>query len=811
MLKYLLIWMSILLPVGAIAQQALVSGIVKNQQQEPLESATIAVEGTTLATQTNTLGTFSLGVPSQRDIVLVVRYLGYKELKQTLRLSQNEKRTVTFILQPDPQQLQAVNVRGKNQDASREQVSVTKLDPRDVRQLPSAFGDFNKMLVTLPGVSSNNELSSTYSVRGGNYDENLVYVNNIEIYRPFLISSAQQEGLSFVNPDLVADIQFSSGGWQPKYGDKLSSVLNIEYKQPKSFAASVSGGLTGGNIHLESASKNKKASYLFGARHKNGQYILNGLQTEGKYNPIFTDAQGYISFDLSNDSMNPGKTTLGVLASYARNDFQVEPETQVTTFGTSQTPLRLLIGFDGQEQMAYTTYQAGINLTHSFSSNYTSEFILSGVHSREREFRDVEAGYRLCDVDANGNNFGECQQERGVGSEFNHARNTLLARMLTAELRNNLQLSQRSTLQFGAKVGSENIKDALQEYGFTDSADFVSSDYYLNTSLNLNTLRYSGFAQHTYELDSLKTLTYGIRATYWDYNQELNISPRVQYSFITRRNPNLSFKTALGIYYQPPFYRELRDFDGILNPEIKAQRSLHAIIGSDYLFTAWGRNFKLTTEAYYKWMTNVIPYDLDNVRLRYYAKNNAKAYAAGFDVRVNGEFIPGAESWLSLGILTTKEDVEGDSISTFTAQGELAGRLEQGYISRPTDQLLNIGVFFQDHLPDNPTVRMYLNLAYGSGLPFGPPKQPEYRNAFSGSSYKRVDIGFSKVIVVESDVVQLKKLGLESLWIGLEVLNLIDANNRVAYNYVSDVNGVTYAVPNYLTGRRLNLRFVAKF
>ncbi|TPE43169.1 TonB-dependent receptor [Pontibacter mangrovi] len=810
MLKYLSVWLLLLVPLGVSAQQARLLGTVLNEQRQPLEMATVALKGSATGVHTMADGSFAITLPAQRELVVLVRYLGYKEQEHTLTLQPNESRRLDFILEPDPQQLQTVDVRGREDD-TREQASMTRLDPKNVSQLPSAFGDFNKILVTLPGVSSNNELSSTYSVRGGNYDENLVYVNNIEIYRPFLITAAQQEGLSFVNPDLVGDIKFSSGGWQPRYGDKLSSVLNIKYKQPKEFAGSVSGGLTGGTLHLESASKNKKVSYLFGARHKNGQYILKGLQTDGKYNPIFTDAQAYVHFDLSKDTLAPGRTTLGVLASYANNDFRVEPETQVTTFGTRNTPLRLLIAFDGQERMEYATYQAGLNLTHHFSPYYTSEFILSGVQSRERELRDVESAYRLCDVGTSGNNSGECQQERGVGSTFSHARNALLARMLAAELRNTWQLSQQSELRFGVKVGSENIEDELKEYAFTDSADFVTQDYYLSSQLHLNTFRYSGYLQHTFRLDSLKTITYGLRATYWDYNGELNLSPRVQFSFIPRHHPNLSFKTALGLYFQPPFYRELRNFEGVLNPDLKAQRAIHAIVGSDYLFQAWGRDFKLSAEAYYKWMTNVVPYDLDNVRLRYYAKNNAKAYAAGVDVRVNGEFIPGAESWLSMGVLTTKENVAGDSIPVYNAQGEPIGKREQGFIRRPTDQLLNIGVFFQDHLPDNPTVRMYLNLVYGSGLPFGPPRQPAYRNAFSGRSYKRVDIGFSKVIIVESDLVEQKKHGLESLWVGLEVLNLIDAKNRVSYNYVQDVSGVTYAVPNYLTGRRLNLRFVAKF
>ncbi|WP_161887808.1 TonB-dependent receptor [Pontibacter russatus] len=811
MLRFLPVWFVLLLPLAVSAQQARITGKVLNPARQPLELATVAVKGTTLATQTGPEGVFELRVAAQQELVLLVRYLGYQELERTVQPQPGGTLHVELILQPDSQQLGTLDVRGKNHQDTREQVSVTKLDPRDIKSLPSAFGDFNKVLVTLPGVTSNNELSSTYAVRGGNYDENLVYVNNIEIYRPFLITAGQQEGLSFVNPDLVADISFSSGGWQPKYGDKLSSVLNIQYKQPKDFAASVSGGLTGGTLHLESASKNRKVSYLLGARHKNSRYLLQGLPVDGRYNPVFTDAQAYIHLDLAKDTVPSGRTTLGILGSYARNNYSVEPETQVTTFGTRQSPLRLAVGFEGQELMEYTTYQAGLNLTHRFTDDYTTEVILSAVHSWEREFREVEAYYRLCDVSTSGNNIGECQQELGFGTQYDHARNTLLARIGTAEIRNSWRMGQGSNLQFGAKATSENISDELSEYGFVDSADYVFQNYFLRSQLGLNTMRYSGFVQHTFELDSLKTITYGLRATYWDYNQELNISPRVQYAFISRHNPDLSFKAALGLYYQPPFYRELRNFEGELNPLLKAQRAVHAIVGSDYLFKAWGRDFKLTTEAYYKSMTNVIPYDIDNVRLRYYARNNAKAYAAGLDVRVNGEFIPGAESWLSLGLLTTKEDVQGDSSFIYNAQGEVTGRQEQGYIRRPTDQLVNVGVFFQDHLPDNPTIRMSLNLVYGSGLPFGPPRRPEYRNAFDGKSYKRVDLGFSKLIVLESDLVERKKASLESLWIGLEVLNLIDAKNRISYTYVNDVNGLTYAVPNFLTGRRLNLRFVAKF
>ncbi|PKV75640.1 TonB-dependent receptor [Pontibacter ramchanderi] len=807
--RFLAVWLLMLLPAGVYAQQGLIKGTVLDSGRQPLERATIGVQGRTLGVQTDPQGRYSLMVPTAEELVLVVRYLGYKQQERSVRLEAGQELILDFVLEADPQKLRQVDVRGKREDDTREQVSVTRLDPTLTKTLPSAFGDFNMILATLPGVTSNNELSSTYSVRGGNYDENLVYVNGIEIYRPFLISAAQQEGLSFVNPDLVASVEFSSGGWQPKYGDKLSSVLNIQYKRPTAFAGSVTGSLTGGAIHLEEASKNKRVSYLMGLRHKNSQYMLQGLQVDGQYRPVFTDGQVYLSFDLGKQ---PERTTLGLLGSYARNNYRVKPETRTTTFGTRQAPLRLLVAYDGQENMEYDTYQVGTNLSHQVSDNLLTEFIVSGVQSLEREFRDIEAAYRLCDVNTLGrNDMGECLRDRGIGSQFDHARNTLKAMVLAAESRNTWRLNSRSTLLAGAKASLERINDRLSEYGFVDSSDFVNMAYSLDSELNLRTQRYNGYVQHTYELDSLKTITYGIRASYWSYNNDLTVTPRVQYSFITRHNPDLSFKAAVGLYYQPPFYRELRNFQGELNPKLKAQRSLHAVIGSDYLFKAWDRDFKLTTEAYYKHMTNVVPYDLDNVRLRYYGQNNAKAYAAGIDVRVNGEFIPGAESWLSLGLMQTRENVQGDSSLVYSSTGEIIGSRDRGYLRRPTDQLVNIGVFFQDHLPDNPTIRMYLNAVYGSGLPFGPPNRPEFRNAFSGKSYKRVDIGFSKLIALGDELTERKKVSLESMWIGLEVLNIIDAQNRISYSYVTDVNNLTYAIPNFLTGRRLNLRFIARF
>ncbi|MDX5442460.1 MAG: TonB-dependent receptor, partial [Hymenobacteraceae bacterium] len=407
--------------------------------------------------------------------------------------------------------------------------------------------------------------------------------------------------------------------------------------------------------------------------------------------------------------------------------------------------------------------------------------------------------------------YNECVRAREVGSRLDHARNVLRAKVFSAEIRNSWMVDNRNELQFGFKAGHERIEDKLDEWSFTDSADFVNFLGLNRSDLDLNSMRYNAYVQHTIDLDSLKTLTYGVRASYWTVNKQFTFSPRVQFSFILPNNPDLSFKTAVGYYHQPPFYRELRDRAGNLNPEVRAQQAIHFIAGSEYQFKKWDRPFKLVSEVYYKHLTDVIPYDQDNVRLRYFAKNNAKAYAAGFDVRLNGEFIKGTESWFSLGLLTTKEDIQNDSTFLVDADGNITGKTPIGYIRRPTDQRLTVGVYFEDHIPNNPTLKMYLSLIYGSGLPFNPPGEEAYRGAFTNTRpYIRPDIGFSKLITLR-DEKKGKASSLESLWISLEFLNLIDKNNIVSYTYVKDINNITYSVPNYLTGRVINLRFIARF
>ncbi|SNC63149.1 Outer membrane receptor proteins, mostly Fe transport [Hymenobacter gelipurpurascens] len=815
----------------AVAQQVgrvLVTGTLRNAAGQPLEQVSVGVEGQPGGTTTDDLGRFGLNVVrplSGKSPVLVVRRLGYRTLRVPINLS--EQRELSLTLTEETSALGNVTVRGRSDAGdTREQVSIIHLDPRAAKEIPSPFGDFNAILKTLPGVTSTNELTSTYSVRGGNYEENLVYVNGFEIYRPFLVTAAAQEGLSFINPDLVNQIEFSSGGWQPKYGDKLSSVLSIDYKQPTKFGASVSASLVGGSVHVEATSPNKRVSYLAGIRYKNATYVLRSLeQQRGGYNPTFYDGQSYIKAALG-PKENPNKTLLGLLTTFGHNDFRFSPESGESTFSTDVNQYtRLTILYQGRERMQYDTYQGGLNLRHNFRDNLQMELLAGMLYSREFEYRDVEANYSLAEIntDPNSPDYKKKNFERSLATRFDHSRNNLTARIATLETRGTWTPGQANTVRWGLKAGRENIDDVLNEYSFADSAGFVpdARRTRLRSELNLISTRYQGYVQHTYVFDSLRTLTYGARVNYWTVNRQTTVSPRVQYSFISPRRPNVSWKAAAGVYVQPPFYRELRtqigapqDQVGYINPELRAQRSLHFIVGNEVRFKQWGRPFRFTGEAYYKYLTDVVPYDIDNVRLRYFAKNNARAYAAGIDSRVSGEFVKGVESWFSLGVLTTRENVAGDSISTYDNQGGLLAREPKGYIRRPSDQRVNLGIFFQDNLPTNPSVKGYVNLVFGTGLPFSPPGVPDLRGTSRLTrSYKRVDMGFSKVVALRTtaEPTSGKAINLESLWLSLEILNILGADNVAGYSYLQDLNGRTYAVPNFLSQRVVNLRAIVRF
>ncbi len=800
-LKILLILLLFFSFEMTMAQQAIIKGTISGEEGEKLHNAEITwVEGN-ITVPSNEKGDFSIIVKPGK-ITLRFRYITYQEQLITLEVKVGQKLTHNVNLVAEIKTLDTYTVEGKtNKDPFRNEVSTLTIDPKIPKYLPSAFGDFNKILATVGmGVVSNSELSSQYVVRGGNFDENLVYVNDMEVYRPFLVRSGQQEGLSFVNPDMVANIEFSAGGWQPKYGDKLSSVLAIKYKEPKKFKGSATLGLLGFAAHVENATKNRRISYIVGARNKNSQYLLNTLPTKGEYKPHFYDIQSLIVFDLTKrkDSTDFEKrTTLTVLTNYSINRYNILPSKSQTTFGTIAEALRLDVVFSGKETMQYNTIQNGLKFSHQVNNRLRLDFLTSAMHSAEREFFDIETIYKLCEIETSqsSQDFNKCILAKGSGSNFRHARNELQATVLTLSHKGQYDWNSKNQFLWGVTEGNENIKDKFSEYSFNDSSQYVTITDKLNSSINLNSYRTQGYIQHTWKPDSNHIVTYGVRMSYWTVNKQFLISPRIQYAYKPHWKRDFVLKASTGVYQQPAFYREMRSYSGTINKDIKAQTSYHFIVGSDYNFKAWNRKFKFISEVYYKYLTNVIPYDMDNVRLRYYAVNSAVAYATGLDLRVSGEFLKGEQSWFSLSFLNTKEDVKGDG---------------RGFIRRPTDQRITAGIFFQDHIPNNPSLKMFLNFVYGSGLPFGPPKTPQYRSYFSGPLYNRVDIGFSKLISFK-DKEKLSKNGLESLWISLEILNLIGTANTISYTWIKDSNNNQYAVPNTLSARFVNVRMIARF
>ena len=757
------------------------------QTGNPLPEANIFLSGTSLGTNTDSLGRYRLSVPANRQITIVFRFVGYDSIFFDLQLNENETRTLNTSLREAVQVLKTVNIVS---ESTRRESSVVTISPRSAGVLPSPFGDFTKILTMLPGVVSNSELSTGYSVRGGNFDENLVYVNGIRIYRPFLARAGRQEGLSFVNTDLVKEARFYAGGWQSNFGNKLSSVLDVTYKIPDKIKGSVTLGLLGGSAYLEGATSERRLQYLIGARHKRAQYLLNTLDVNGEFIPTFTDIQTYVN--LNAGKQHPEQTQIGLLFSYAQNRYQVIPKTRETEFGTFSSALRFLVAFEGQESLNYDTWQSGISLLHRLSNDFSIKFTVSVVKSFEKEYSDVEGGYRLCDVDKNpaSSSFNECVSIRGIGTEFFHARNTLESTLLMADVKGGYALNSKNYFEFGLDYSFNDFDDYLEEYAFVDSADFSEiKNQVLITNQTVANMT-GGFVQHSVRTGQSGELVYGFRFSYRDMNKQWLFSHRMQYSLQPAWNSDYVFKAAVGLYQQQPLYRELRNFNGVVNRNVKAQQSLHVIAGLDHNFLFWLRPFKWTAELYYKYLWDVIPYDVDNIRIRYYGENLAVAYAAGMDIRISGEFIPGTESWFSLGLLTTREDLSND---------------ERGFVRRPSDQHLTVSVFFEDHLPDNPSMRVNLGFIYGSGLPFGPPGNLENRSVFNGDSYQRVDIGFSKIFFLT------RASRLESIWLSLEVLNLFGIENTISYTWIQELSGNFIAVPNTLTNRFFNIKLTFRF
>lgn len=817
-------------------QTATITGKVTDDKNLPLELVSIRVVETGGGTTSTATGNFNLSVPAGRPLTLVFSFIGFTSERISANLKPGETKQLNIVLTESPTMIQGPVV----EDRQIRTTTLTRIDPRIAVTIPSISGSVESLIKTLPGVSSSNELSSQYSVRGGNFDENLVYVNDIEIYRPFLIRSGQQEGLSFLNSDLVSGILFSAGGFDARYGDKMSSVLDIQYKKPRAFAGSFSGSLLGTSGHIEGISKNSRFTYLAGVRYKSNQYILQAMETKGEYKPSFTDVQSYLSWE-------PAPIfEIAFLGNYARNNYEVIPEDRETAFGTINEAYKFRVYFEGQEVDRFENYMGALSLAFKPHKNYNLKLIGSAFRSLEGETFDILGQYWIGRLDSNigGGEYAEVIETTGVGSYLNHARNYLDATVYSLEHRGT-HISDHSSWHWGIRYQREMIDDRLNEWVLIDSAGYSiphpgdipglinpNPAFFLNsavrTNVELGSNRYTAFIQNTWALDGASNRTHlitGIRANYWDLNEQMLVSPRLTFSFRPDWKKDILFRFSTGIYHQPPFYRELRNMQGTLNYNLKAQTSIHFVAAGDYNFVAWDRPFKFVTEVYYKHLENLVPYEIDNVRIRYHARNNAKGFAQGVDFKINGEFVAGIDSWASLSIMRTMEDIKDDFYYKYYnalgkevragAVNEIADsvRFEPGYLRRPTDQLVNFSLFFQDYLPRNPTYKMHLNLLFGTNLPFGAPNSPKYKHTGKMPPYRRVDIGFSKEIIGQESRLQKGNPlhHLKSLWISLEVFNLLQVSNTVSYIWITDVRNRPYAVPNYLTPRQLNFKLQATF
>ncbi|MDC0201707.1 TonB-dependent receptor [Flavobacteriales bacterium] len=813
MSKHLYILIFTLISFSSIGQTLI--GTITDNNKEVLPGTNIIIKGENTGVSSDKDGEYSVKLRPNRSVVIEVSFIGFGIRNIRIPMLKNgQVYTLDIQMIPEGEIIEQVIVKDKT---TRKQ-ALSQIKTQHVSLIPNSGGGVESVLKTLPGVSSANELSSQYSVRGGNFDENMVYVNGIEVYRPFLVHSGQQEGLSFVNSDMVENILFSAGGFEAKYGDKMSSVLDITYKTPTKNKASFQMSLLGGSAHFEGITFNNKFSYLFGFRNKSNQYLLNAMDTRAEYKPNFSDVQTYLKYQLRDN------WTISFLGNISQNKYRMIPENRDTEFGTLNEALKLRIFFEGQESDQYNTYFGAFNTNISPNLKTKLNFTTSVFKTIESESFDILGEYWLYQLDNNlgSDDFGDVIFDRGVGKFINHARNNLEAIVLNTSLNGHYIQNDNTKWEWGIKLQNEEITDHIKEWTLIDSAGFTlphpndningNSDTtqevlmteFLKTDLTLSSFRKSGFIQYNKDIGNF-TINAGTRASYWSFNEEFLLSPRLNFAFIPLWEKDIVFRAATGIYYQSPFYRELRNLEGELNPNIESQKSTHFVLGSDYLFYSWGRPFKLISEVYYKDLQNLIPYKVDNVRIQYLAENNSNGYATGIDLKINGEFVPGVESWASLSVMQTMEDIEDD----FYIDDETGETIYPGFIPRPTDQRVNFSLFFQDYLPGNPNYKMHLSMMYGTGLSFGPPNSEKYQDILRMPDYRRVDIGFSAVIKAEDKRSRVKFLNkLNSMWISAEVFNLLDIDNTVSYLWVADVSGRQYAVPNYLTPRQINFKLI---
>lgn len=809
------------LPLFSHAQNAVVEGYVTDENGQGIALVSVGVVNLEkpIGTSTAENGFFRLSVPAGIELELLFSHTSYQAYKQKIKLQDKQKKKLQVSLQAATVQMEEVSVQGERQRNN----TYVHLSPLEGQTLPGITGGVEGLVMSLPGVNNNNELSSQYSVRGGNFDENLVYVNGIEIYRPFLTRSGEQEGLSFVNPDLVQTLTFSSGGFDARYGDKMSSVLDIRYKQPQQFGGSVGLSFMGGHLHLEGTSKNKKFTYLAGLRQKNSQLVLKKLDKTGQYKPSFTDFQLLLSYQADS------KNKLELLGNIAHNRYKFTPKSQQTKFGTSGNTKSFWVDFNGFEIDRFTTYFGALTWTHQATAHSRHNLTASFFNTVERENFDIEGYYRLSETMSDNNGHAVEGDVLGTGHYMDHARNYLNGIISALDYTGRQQTSV-AHVQWGFKYQYEDIIDHLDEWHMEDSAGYNLPLLPQNPPGQENppsppalqnvykadhhtvSHRFNAFAQAKFDFNTQEryVLDAGIRFSYWTLNREFTWSPRLNLNIKPDWKREVHFRLAVGQYVQPPFYKEMRDLYGHLNKNVKAQKSIHAVFASDLYFKWWNRPFKFTAEAYYKYLYDLNPYEIDNVRIRYMANNNGKGYAAGVDLRLDGEFVPGVNSWVSLSFMNTRENIayyDADGIKRYS-----------GWVPRPTNQLFSLNLYVQDYLGKKKNFKLYLNAVYATGLPSGDSKRLEDPSLLKGRKtrlpdYKRVDVGLSCLLKGQDRKLSPKNpLGyLKDIWLTLELFNMFQMRNTISYMWIPTVDGTSYAIPNTLTPLQVNLKLEITF
>lgn len=800
-IKQRFILLALLLPgwLTSIAQEHTIklTGFVMDVNNRAIELVNVYEQRSHQGTASDQSGYYEIELPWQDTLILHYSCLSYQKALRIVPVEVNQL-VINVVLSPDSKTLNEAMVTAQQKRTG----SLEKLDISDIRLLPDpSGGSIEALLVTFAGVSSNNELSSQYSVRGGNYDENLVYVNGMEVYRPLLIRSGQQEGLSFVNPQMTSEVKFSAGGFEAMYGDKMASVLDIRYKKPEEFEGSASISLLGANVFLGQASKNGRFKQIHGFRHKTNAYLLGTLDTKGEYRPSFLDYQTYMSYALA------PKWELAFLGNFSQNKYHFTPEDRKTKYGTFNNKYEFNVYFDGKEEDLFRTAFGALSLEHKPQRNLSLYLNSSVFRTDEEENYDIHGEYFLSDTPIKNNQADTAATSiLGTGIFHEHARNQLRATVLNLSHRGEWR-PQGHEVKWGLGWQVESINDRLREWELRDSAGYSLpySDRQILLANNLlswvqmHSHRFTSYVQDSWKIriqGGLIALNGGLRLNYWSFNRELLLSPRAALAFLPAWEKDFSFRLSGGLYYQAPFYKELRDTvtanglsEVVLNQSIKAQASWQLVLGMDYHFVAWDRPFKLTAEAYYKDLTNIIPYTVDNVRIRYYGKNMAYGHTAGLDFKLFGEFVPGTDSWISFSLMDSKETIDNYTVS------------------RPNEQRYNVSLYFRDYLPRNPSYSMSLKLVWADGLSFGPPSMDRSYATLRIPAYRRVDIGFSRILSPKRDAFMQKGFlrHFENIWLGLDCFNLFGINNTNSYYWISDVSGQEWAIPNYLTGRQINV------